>query len=158
MDGREVRESVELDVSAVAALAAIVPEAVGEDDVTGAEHRIVTHGLRERLPPDGDARSLALGQQQRLGPVAHNHHVGPLGLSVERHGILLNDALGQHPAVRNEIGDQVLPHPLFGRQHEVDSPQGIPHLHSVATAAGTQPDGRKIEFRQLGHRSIEKFP
>ena len=31
-------------------------------------------------------------------------------------------------------------------------------LMSVTAAARTQPDGRKIEFGQPGHRSIEKFP
>ena len=59
--------------------------------------------------------------------------------------------------MRRQVSDQMLAYPLLGSQHEVDSPQGIPDLHAVAAAARTQPDGRKIEFGQPGHRSIEKF-
>ena len=134
-----------------------MPQAVGQDDVTRPEHRVVTHGLRKCLAVDRDARSLALGQEHRFGPVAHHHDIGPLGLAVERHGILLDNTFGLHAAMLRQVSDQVLPDPLLGSQHEVNSPQRIPDFHAVASAASTQPDGRKIEFGKPGHRSIEKF-
>ncbi len=133
-------------------------QAVGQNDITGSQHRIVPYGLGKGPSIDLHMRSLALGKQQRPGFVVHHNHIGPLGLTVERNGILLYNPRGMSATSRNQIGDQMLPDPLLGGQDQVDPPQGIPHLHRSAPVSGPQSNGRKIEFGEFGHRSIEKFP
>ena len=154
LTGRKVREGAATDIRSVAPFAAVVRQPVGQDEVARRQHRVVAYGLRQRLPSDADTGSLAFSQQQRLRIVAYDHDVGTLGLPVERHGILLDDARGLNAAMRDQIGDQMLAHPLLGSQHEVDAPDGVPDLDLLSAAAPprTEPDGRKVEFRKCRHR------
>lgn len=125
--------------------------AVRQHDIARPKHRIVTHDLRKDLLIDRHIGSLAFGDKQRTGTAVHNHDIGTLRLAVERHGIFGHDTSGLRPAVRHEVGHEVLPHPLLGRQHEVLPAQRVPDFDLRALPPGAQPNGRKIEFGEPEH-------
>ena len=121
-------------------------DAVCQNEVTGPEHGVVTHGLRQHMAVDRDLRRLALTQHKRLRAVIHDDDIGPLRRTVQRDGILLYDTVPGGSAPRFEIGDQMAPHPLFGREYQPHRPQVVPYKRPSVAPKGPQPYRRKIQF------------
>ncbi len=153
----EIRESRHALVVPVDNLEHIVFQTVRQDDIARPEHRVVAHGLRQNSLVDRHVGSLALDKHQRAGIVAHNHDIGTLRLTVQRHGILLDNAHGSGSATGYKVGDKMAAHPFLGSEDQINSPKFIPHLYLLATVAGTEIDRRKIQFGQSLHGVYTKI-
>lgn len=118
---------------------------IGKDDIAGIDHRVVSHSLRESLLREVDVGGFALRQKKR--PVAiDDHNIGTLVLTIQQHGVLLDNLCRRSRMFVEEVFDKMPAHPLFGGENKITTPHGAPHHQCVAIflTLSTEFYGRKV--------------
>lgn len=114
-------------------LVAVEGVAVGEEEITGLNDRMVAHGLVEDDVGEGHRGGLALHHHQGLARATEDDGIGALVLSVHLEGVLHRHPARRHPEVLHEEVQGLLAHLLLGRQDHPTAAQGVEDSHSPVT-------------------------
>lgn len=106
--------------------AAVVVEAVGDDEVVGAQHAVVGLYLVENLLRDGYVGRLVFHNEAGTAAVAVvEYAVAAAGGAAYVEAHLVGQQGGGVAFVLDEVVDEVLPHPFFGGQSHIAAAQEV---------------------------------
>ena len=114
-------------------LVAVEGGAIGEEEITGLNDRVVAHGLVEDDVGEGHRGGLALHHHQGLARATEDDGIGALVLSVHLEGVLHRHPARRHPEVLHEEVQGLLAHLFLGREGHPTAAQGVEDSHSPVT-------------------------
>lgn len=107
--------------------------AIGEEEITGLDGRMVAHGLVEDGIGEGHRGGLALHYHQGFARATEDDGIGALVLPVHLEGVLHRHPARRHSDVLHEEVQGLLAHLLLGRQGHPTAAQGVEN-HGTALA------------------------
>lgn len=120
-------------------LVAVEGGAVGKEEITGLNDRMVAHGLVEDDVGEGHRGGLALHHHQGLARATEDDGIGALVLSVHLEGVLHRHPTRRHPEVLHEEVQGLLADLLLGRQGHPTAAQGVEDHGTALSGLGLEP-------------------
>ena len=113
--------------------------AVGEEDVTGTQNGMITHGLVQDGLGERHRRSLALHHHQGPALLAEDHHVGTPVHAVHLQRILHRHKPRRHLQTLHQEIQHLLPHLLLGGEGDLTAAQRVEDVGPPLALLGMEP-------------------
>ena len=109
-------------------LEAVGGKTICQHQILAPEYGVVACCLMQCCVVDGHARLFALYDDQGLMVGAYANYIGTLSQTVYRHGVLLDNLLGEKSAMTPHVLHDVATYPLLGGEHKPATSGSVEYL------------------------------